>query len=175
MGCVQGEAPLAASDYLALSEHYAVLGIEGVPELTTAHHNAARRLITLIDVWYDRGLELHLSSPAARLEDLFTGLHAELPDDDAIGAPPAAAPPAAAAADHHSVSMRGEGGASARLSSTWIGDSTEWSATGRLGVSLSALSGLQDAAFAQRRAVSRLREMGCAQTWPPEPPWGGQV
>eukprot|EP00967_Tisochrysis_lutea_P099941 scaffold148721_cov28-Tisochrysis_lutea.AAC.6 len=37
--------------------------------------------------------------------------------------------------------------------------SVEWSATGRLGVSLAALSGLQDAAFAQARAASRLEEM----------------
>ena len=28
--------------------------LEGVPVLTPADHNAARRLITLIDVWYDQ-------------------------------------------------------------------------------------------------------------------------
>ena len=67
------------------------------------------------------------------------------------------------------VAMRGTGGASAGLSSTWLQDGTEWSATGRLGVSLAGLSGLQDAAFARRRAVSRLREMCYSETWPPQP------
>ena len=32
--------------------------MEGVPALTPEDHNAARRFITLIDVWYDRGKEL---------------------------------------------------------------------------------------------------------------------
>ena len=32
-------------------------------------------------------------------------------------------------------------------------------ATGRMGVSLAGLAGLNDAAFAQRRAASRLQEM----------------
>eukprot|EP00966_Prymnesium_polylepis_P250720 5797526-Prymnesium_polylepis.1 len=48
-----------------------------------------------------------------------------------------------------------------------MADGTEWSATGRLGVSLAALSGLQDATFAQMRAVSRLREMMHSASWPP--------
>ena len=73
----------------------------------------------------------------------------------------------AAAAPAPAVSMRRGGGASSSASSTWMADGTEWSATGRLGVSLAALSGLQDAAFARARAVSRLREMGAADAWPP--------
>mmetsp|Transcript_3182 Transcript_3182/g.9183 ORF Transcript_3182/g.9183 Transcript_3182/m.9183 type:complete len:103 (-) Transcript_3182:174-482(-) len=64
-------------------------------------------------------------------------------------------------------SVRGFGGASAGLTSTWMGDGTEWSATGLMGVSMAALNGLQDAAFAQRRAASRLLEMSAADSWPP--------
>ena len=78
--------------------------------------------------------------------------------------------PAMAPATGPGVSMRGFGGASAGLTSTWLADGTEWSATGRLGVSLAGLAGLNDAAFARKRAVSRLREMCCSESWPPPPP-----
>ena len=37
---------------------YELLAVEGVPALTPEEHNAARRFITLIDVWYDQGKEL---------------------------------------------------------------------------------------------------------------------
>ena len=37
---------------------YEMLAVEGVPALTPEDHNAARRFITLIDVWYDQRKEL---------------------------------------------------------------------------------------------------------------------
>ena len=40
-----------------------------------------------------------------------------------------------------------------------IGSATEWSATGRLGVSLAEFSAVNDVAFAFKRALSRLMEM----------------
>lgn len=178
-------APLSAADYLALSDEYACLGLHGVPPLTPAHHDAARRLITLVDVWYDRGRELHVASPAPP-EELFArlgDLAVEVPElvsggaaEAGSGKPaPAMAPatnPAMALATGPGVSMRGFGGASAGLTPTWLADGTEWSATGRLGVSesLAGLAGLNDAAFARKRAVSRLREMCCSESWPPPPP-----
>ena len=153
------EAPLGSADYLALATRFRVLGIEGVPELDDGQHNAARRLISFIDVWYDRGRELHVGA-SVPLVQLFAGLGGSTAALEAeLG--PSHAPVA--------VAMRGTGGASAGLSSTWLQDGTEWSATGRLGVSLAGLSGLQDAAFARRRAVSRLREMCYSETWPPQP------
>lgn len=58
------------------------------------------------------------------------------------------------------VSMRvaSRGGASSAWGTTMIGD-VEWSATGRMGVSLAELSGMTDVAFAMHRALSRLTEM----------------
>ena len=51
----------------------------------------------------------------------------------------------------------GHGGASGR-STTVIGD-VEWSATGRVGVSLAELAAVRDTGFAFGRACSRLHEM----------------
>merc|ERR1719199_650597 len=53
--------------------------------------------------------------------------------------------------------VRAEGGASAKQT-TYI-DDTEWSATGRTGVSLYALSAVSELSFAFHRAASRLEEM----------------
>ncbi len=50
------------------------------------------------------------------------------------------------------------GGASSSWGTTMVGD-VEWSATGRIGVSLAELSGVTDVAFAMHRALSRLAEM----------------
>ena len=177
------DTPLSARDYLTLSEAFPIIGLSGVPPLTTERHNAARRLITLIDILYDRSVELHVASctPMDRLFDGLAGAVEVANEHDAPaqstpeheqqrGVPSAATGAAghAAAAGGVAVSMRGSGGASARLSSTWLSDGSEWSATGRLGVSLAALSGLQDAAFARRRALSRLREMCLSEGWPRE-------
>ena len=67
---------------------------------------------------------------------------------------------------HGQRESRGEGGSSSSWGTTYMGNGTEWSATGRLGVSLAALSGLQDATFSQMRAASRLQEMLQSKTWP---------
>ncbi|EOD39966.1 mitochondrial ATPase [Emiliania huxleyi CCMP1516] len=190
VGCVVSFATLCgsalgAADYLELARRYELLAVEGVPALTPEDHNAARRFITLIDVWYDQGKELpplaaspwtwtaslhassceqelHLSS-AVPLPQLFSGMHEEgMRASLGSLSTYAQADPVPAA-----TSVRGFGGASAGLTSTWMGDGTEWSATGLMGVSMAALNGLQDAAFAQRRAASRLLEMSAADSWPP--------
>jgi protein AFG1 len=123
-----------------------------------SEHNEARRLIMLLDVWYDQRRQLALSASASPHE-LFAALQPDAMTAAAGWEPTDAAQ--AAAPSGPAVSMRSGGGASSSKSSTFLGTggSTEWSATGRLGVSLAALSGLQDAAFAQRRAASRLHEM----------------
>lgn len=57
------------------------------------------------------------------------------------------------------VVVKGEGGSSSGMSTTYLSGGVEWSATGRQGVSLAELSGLQDTAFSFERCRSRLVEM----------------
>lgn len=54
--------PLAARDYLALTEHYNTFFIEGVPKMERAEQNQAKRFILLIDTLYDAGAKLVLSA-----------------------------------------------------------------------------------------------------------------
>jgi len=95
---------------------YELLAVEGVPALTPEDHNAARRFITLIDVWYDQRKELHLSS-AVPLPQLFSSMHEEgMRASLGSLSTYAQADPVPAA-----TSVRGFGGASAGLTSTCLG------------------------------------------------------
>jgi peroxisome-assembly ATPase len=47
------EGDLGASDYRALAKHFSVIALEAIPQLSTYHHNRARRFITLIDELYE--------------------------------------------------------------------------------------------------------------------------
>ena len=60
---------MGAADYLALPTASRRSASKGT--LDDNRHNAARRLISFIDVWYDRGRELHM---AGSVERLFEGL-----------------------------------------------------------------------------------------------------
>lgn len=59
------ERPLGALDYLALADAVHVVMIDRIPQLTPDRRNAARRLITLVDTLYDRGIGLIVSAEAA--------------------------------------------------------------------------------------------------------------
>jgi cell division protein ZapE len=58
------EKPLGAIDYLALCRQFHTLIISGIPELTPAKRNEARRLVLLIDVMYDHRTKLICSAAA---------------------------------------------------------------------------------------------------------------
>lgn len=45
---------LGSADYLALAEAFDGLILEGVPIISTAHREAGKRFITLIDLWYEK-------------------------------------------------------------------------------------------------------------------------
>lgn len=47
------DRPLGAADYLALAVHFHTVIVDGVPRLTEAKRNAAKRFITLIDALYE--------------------------------------------------------------------------------------------------------------------------
>ncbi len=47
--------PLGAGDYLAVAERFRTIFLEDIPVMEYADRNAAKRFITLIDTFYDRG------------------------------------------------------------------------------------------------------------------------
>jgi cell division protein ZapE len=61
--------PLGAADYLALTERFHTLFLEGVPVLVPNRRNEARRFMTLVDALYERRMMLFLSAatPAEQL------------------------------------------------------------------------------------------------------------
>jgi cell division protein ZapE len=63
------EAPLSASDYMAITDRYTTLFIDRVPLLSPEKRNETKRFINLIDTLYDRHIRL-VASAAAMPEDL---------------------------------------------------------------------------------------------------------
>jgi cell division protein ZapE len=58
------ERALGAADYLALTERYHTIIVEGVPMLTPDKRNEARRFMTLVDALYERGTHLVVAAEA---------------------------------------------------------------------------------------------------------------
>ena len=56
--------PLGAADYLALATHYHTLVLDGVPRLSPANYDVARRFIVLVDALYDHRVKLIVSAEA---------------------------------------------------------------------------------------------------------------
>jgi cell division protein ZapE len=65
------EQPLAAADYLAISERFHTIVLADIPALTPEKRNEARRLANLIDVLYDNRIKL-VCSAAAAPKELYT-------------------------------------------------------------------------------------------------------
>jgi cell division protein ZapE len=63
--------PLGAADFLAIAAQIRVLILEGIPRLSRAKNNEARRFVTLIDALYEARVLL-ICSAAAEPEDLYT-------------------------------------------------------------------------------------------------------
>ncbi len=61
---------LGAGDYLALATHYHTLVLDGIPKLSPANYDEARRFITLIDAAYDHRMKL-VASAAAQPDQLY--------------------------------------------------------------------------------------------------------
>jgi cell division protein ZapE len=56
--------PLGAGDYLALATHFEALVLDGVPRLSPANYDQARRFIVLIDALYEHRVKLVASADA---------------------------------------------------------------------------------------------------------------
>ncbi|WP_417688738.1 cell division protein ZapE [Roseibium sp.] len=59
--CMQ---PLGAADYLRIAHAYGTVFLEGVPVMSKARRNEAKRFINLIDALYDNGIKLVISAEA---------------------------------------------------------------------------------------------------------------
>ena len=64
--------PRAAADYIELARTHHTVLLSRVPQMTTADEDAARRFITLVDEFYDRGVKLILAADVPR-ERLYAG------------------------------------------------------------------------------------------------------
>jgi cell division protein ZapE len=60
--------PLGAADYIAVARAYHTVLIDGVPRLDDRHRNEAKRLINLVDVFYERRVKLIVSADAEPTE-----------------------------------------------------------------------------------------------------------
>ena len=139
--------PLGAADYISLCHRFPVLIVDHVPQLDANHLNEARRFVTLIDACYEARTRLVLAAQVP-LNELFVDFEAHVESDDGDG----------------ELIVNDRGGNSSSFATTMIrtkdGKYYEWSATGRVGVSLAQFSSANDLAFSFRRAASRLVEMG---------------
>ena len=138
---------LGAADYISLCRRFPVLIVEGVPQLDANYLNEARRFVTLIDACYESRTRLVLAAQVP-LDELFVDFEAQVQTTDG----------------DEELIVNEKGGNSSSFATTMIrtkeGEYYEWSATGRVGVSLAQFSSANDLAFSFRRASSRLVEMG---------------
>ena len=65
------ESPLGPSDYLAIAERFSAFFIDGIPKLTWAQNNEAKRFVTLIDTFYEVKMRLYCSAEVPP-EELYT-------------------------------------------------------------------------------------------------------
>ena len=139
--------PLGAADYISLCDRFPVIILERVPQLDANHLDEARRFVTLIDTCYESRTRLVLTAQVP-LDELFVGFEAQVESSDG----------------DEELIVNEKGGSSSSFATTMIrtkeGGYYEWSATGRIGVSLAQFSSANDLAFSFQRAASRLVEMG---------------
>lgn len=58
------ERPMGAEDYLAIAHAYHTVFLEGIPKLGYDRRNEAKRLMTLVDTFYDRRVKLVITADA---------------------------------------------------------------------------------------------------------------
>jgi cell division protein ZapE len=67
------EGPRSAADYIEIARCYHTVLVSHVPVMDAGADDAARRFITLVDEFYDRGVKLILSAGADSPEGLYRG------------------------------------------------------------------------------------------------------
>jgi cell division protein ZapE len=66
------DGPRGQADYIAIAKCYHTVFVSDLPVLNIEQENQARRFISMIDEFYDRGVKLVLSA-AASITDFYTG------------------------------------------------------------------------------------------------------
>ncbi len=66
------EAPLGATDYMEIAARYQTVIVSGIPRMGADRASAARRFVTMIDVFYDHRVKL-IASAAVAPEKLYEG------------------------------------------------------------------------------------------------------
>ena len=66
------EGPRSQNDFIELSKIYQTVFLSGVPILNQRYESAARRFISLVDEFYDRGVKLIIEAEASP-EELYSG------------------------------------------------------------------------------------------------------
>lgn len=67
------EGPRSAADYVEIARCYHTVLVGGVPVMDGSSDDAARRFVTLVDEFYDRGVKLFVSAAADSPDRLYTG------------------------------------------------------------------------------------------------------
>jgi cell division protein ZapE len=67
------EGPRSTADYIEIARCYHTVLVSRVPVMDASADDAARRFISMVDEFYDRGVKLILSTAASRPEDLYAG------------------------------------------------------------------------------------------------------
>jgi cell division protein ZapE len=67
------DGPRSAFDYIEIARCYHTVLVSKVPVMDSTSDDAARRFITMVDEFYDRGVKLILSAAAATPEGLYRG------------------------------------------------------------------------------------------------------
>jgi len=139
-----------SSDFIALCRSAKVIYVSGLRKFERDELDIVRRFITLVDLAYEAGVRMFCLSEVPLME-VFASI-----------VPPQTIPVEANVKRQmgSNMTVKGEGGSSSSMSSTFFGD-MEWSATGLREASLATGgAGETDVRFAVGRAVSRLFEMG---------------
>ena len=181
------DCPLGAADYIAIMSRYGTVVVSGVPRLTGDVYDQARRFVVLVDAAYESRTRLILDAEVDR-DDLFVGFDADVTtndgdeeiaveEDGASGTSSTTTTTTKASrtfgggdGGNGDTAVVREGGSSSSSSTTFFrtgdggGGRVEWSATGRVGVSLAQLSAVREVSFSFKRAESRLAEMA-SSSW----------
>lgn len=67
------EGPRSAADYIEIARCYHTVFVSSVPVMDATSDDAARRFVTMVDEFYDRGVKLLLSAAADQPEALYRG------------------------------------------------------------------------------------------------------